>query len=69
LSAALNVLIGDGLADDETGSVDTDGENVVRIDRFLLVTDSDGFRSVTTYDYERLAISAMDETRRMHSER
>jgi len=56
LSAALNVLVLDGLADEEN---EVGGVTVHRVERFLLITNGQGFRRAEIYDTEEEASSAL----------
>lgn len=62
LAATLDALVMDGQADDETGDVDSLG-HLARVGRFLLWTDSQGFRTAEaceTEDAARAEFAAFD---------
>lgn len=55
MTAALNVLVNNGDADEQVGEVGAPIGHVARVDRFLLYTDNYGFREWDEYETEDLA--------------
>lgn len=57
---ALEQFWGNGMADDEFGSVDEPGGQVFRVDRWTVVTDEDGFKAYTEHPTEADAEAHME---------
>jgi hypothetical protein len=64
LSLALWVIAGHGLDDDSIYSEGGDGSSVFRINRFVVLQDSQGFVNTRPYDKVQHAQWAMDDIRR-----
>lgn len=61
---ALEAFAGNGSADEVSGNVESPTGHFFRVDRWIVVTDSQGFRDVQTYDTEseaEVAFRSMDE--------
>jgi len=65
LSAALYILCGNGFADDEiTNSETNDTGWLARVDRFVVLEDTQGFVNTRTFDTAQHAIWHMSDVRR-----
>ena len=63
MAAILNALYGHGLADDEAGSVDTDGIHMARFGRRVLFTHPDGGCGSHRFDTVADADAALETVR------
>jgi hypothetical protein len=58
---AVLVLWGHGVADESTGSVDAPTGHLIRVGRFVVVTDGQGFTELATFSDIPSAVAAMVE--------